>query len=89
MMENDLNELNELLDEQYELLKYALSEVEKMCWQPLDTAPEDVEVLVALDNGFRDICQLESDMGLWINREFIDVEPSCWMPLPEPPKEKL
>ena len=71
----------------------------KMEWQPIDTAPKDKFVLLAGPSGYTTIetvfatgrtCS-DYRVGRWIDHANDDLtdwgfNPTHWMPLPDPPK---
>jgi hypothetical protein len=61
-----------------------------MTWQPIETAPEDVPVLVFQATGPRCIVATlgtaaRGKAGRWFEPDRETSKPTHWMPLPEPP----
>lgn len=64
-----------------------------MEWQPIETAPRDVRVLIRFRCGHVEDATIHpcSDDGGWIyclfdGEQLMDTHPTHWMPLPNPPK---
>jgi hypothetical protein len=67
-----------------------------MNWQPIKTAPSEVEVLVfgksIMNEDVMTVAKLHGEWGWWDVAGVygfdvdIDFKPTHWMPLPEPPK---
>lgn len=54
-------------------------------WQPIETAPDGVDVLIWSKNEFMTVAMKDGDQFLDINAYPVR-NPQKWMPLPEPPK---
>jgi hypothetical protein len=61
-------------------------------WQPIATAPKDVEILVYTRPWGPIIALLSDEFGAWLSRMQVPVSirdeeelPTHWQPLPEPP----
>lgn len=60
-------------------------------WQPIETAPTDIRVLVFVPiKHHRLVIALQTEWGLWLNEAYTPMPypPSHWMPLPEPPQQR-
>ena len=64
-----------------------------MTWQPIETAPREVDVLVYVPNvqfpeTIAMYCTPRAGHPLWLDRESERLlgQPTHWMPLPEPPE---
>lgn len=75
------------------LLLSAVASLPAREWQPIDTAPEDKEVLVWQPNWPRMIVAsrgtTERNANRWFTRELLESTPTLWQPLPEPPASPL
>jgi hypothetical protein len=63
-------------------------------WQPIDTVPEDHEILIYVPAWGPLIARFNSEFGEWTSRMQCPVSlseeadrPTHWMPLPEPPAD--
>lgn len=66
-----------------------------MNWQPIETAPEDTDVIVAVNIRGRQVVgeakQTPEHGWYWAGQDHSDyfavqIVPTHWMPLPDPPK---
>lgn len=73
-----------------------LIRAERNRWQPIETAPEDEWVLIALSTGevYRAVLTLDDGeySPAWYLTAFVPLHPKLtpthWQPLPEPPSER-
>lgn len=59
-------------------------------WMPIETAPNDVAIIIARDNGEVEFVTAEDNDYSWApyfgpSCDFIS-SPTHWMPIPDPPK---
>lgn len=64
-------------------------------WQPIDTAPDEVEILVYVPAWGALIARFNAEFDEWTSRMQCPVSlgedadrPTHWMPLPEPPQQQ-
>jgi len=75
---------------EFAALRTRIAELEALTtWQPIETAPKDVEILVEDDDGV--IHHVEMENGAWVSlsNKLEEVYGIVnWMQLPKPPEEK-
>ncbi len=61
-----------------------------MEWQPIESAPRDGTLILAVEKGGPILIEWESggrNEGFWRDQDhYVHTEATHWMPLPEPPK---
>lgn len=82
---------------QYHGLSLAEQKIMLTAWNPIETAPENVWVLVCDEDKKLHVFQMEKDedgymcwqesTGFWILPNNNEIAITHWMPLPNPPKE--
>lgn len=70
-----------------------MSDAGSSSWQPIDTAPEDQEILIYTQQWGPIIASLSSEFGEWMSRMQVPVAikegdelPTHWQPLPAAPE---
>lgn len=60
-------------------------------WRPIETAPRDAQVLIAMPSVPRSVAEAYCDSNgyLWVQGHQPSGKPTHWMPLPAPPAEEV